>query len=72
MKINLTVELPNELAQAFMQTLRDFDVKHDPEHLGIIKLSTLLAGELTAEEATTMLLGITPTPKYLSVKRMDS
>jgi len=41
-------------------------------NLAIIKLYTLLAGEMTAEEATTMLLGITPTPKHLSVKRMDS
>ena len=63
MKINLTVELPSELAQEFMQVLRDFDTKHDPEHQGIVKFSALLEGEMTAEEATAMLQGITPTPE---------
>ena len=72
MKINLTVELPDRLAQTFLQVLRDFDMKNDPQHLGVVKFSTLLESEMTSDEAVALLQGITPMPEYLTQKKFDS
>ena len=36
MKIALGITLPTELAGEFLQHIRDFDTKHDPEHKGIV------------------------------------
>lgn len=36
--IRLEVGLPNELLQAFLQAIRDFDMHHDPERKSLIHL----------------------------------
>ncbi len=38
MKISLTIEFPDALAEEFVQLIRNFDVKHDPRHEDIVKL----------------------------------
>ena len=39
MKISLTIDLPDELAQDFLQLIRVFDRKHDPNHEGKVKIT---------------------------------
>lgn len=34
MQIYIRATLPDDLVQEFMQTLRDFDMRHDPQHEG--------------------------------------
>lgn len=37
--IRLEIALPDELLQAFLQHLRDFDTRHDTEHKGLVHLA---------------------------------
>jgi hypothetical protein len=49
-KIRLEVSLPDELLQAFLQHLRDFDTLHDPERKQLVHLAIgIEAPDLAAE-----------------------
>jgi hypothetical protein len=39
MKISVTIELPDDLTQEFIQMIRVFDMKHDPNHEGRVKVA---------------------------------
>ena len=49
MKITLSVTLPDDLAQEFLQAIRDFDTKYDPNHEDKIIVQMLGVGNQTAE-----------------------
>lgn len=72
MKIHLSVELPEELHYVFLQSLRDFDSQHDPNHEGIIKITTLSTGQFTAEEFVSNVRGIRPSLPVTMKKEFDS
>ena len=36
-KINVSVDLPDGLLRDFLQAIRDFDAKHDPNHAGSVQ-----------------------------------
>lgn len=71
MKITLSVELPDELAPEFLQTIRDFDMKYDPEHSNKVIFKMLAKSDLSVEEMEKILGGITPKPQHmLTIKRI--
>lgn len=39
MEISVTINLPDELVQEFLQSIRVFDMKHDPNHEGKVKIT---------------------------------
>ena len=71
MKIVMQVELPDELAHAFLQTVRNFDLRHDPRHEGTIKIQQLLECDWPAEQMQAMLQTVMPTAKMFT-KKCDS
>lgn len=73
MKINCTVTIPDELYREFLQHMRDFDMKHDPNHEGRIQCFFLAdCDSMTAEEALAAMQGISPAPKHVSRIKLDS
>ena len=69
MRITLSVELPEDLHQAFLQHLRDFDTKHDPDHKGIVTIFALSTGhKMSAEEFVRQARDITP-PLPVAMKK---
>lgn len=67
MKISLTIEFPDELAQEFMQLVRTFDAKHDPRHQGAVKVTMLNQSDLTIEKMTAVLESLDPPPDFMQV-----
>jgi hypothetical protein len=61
MKISLTIELPDDLAQDFLQSIRIFDMKHDPNHKGKIKVAWFgQSDEMPLEKLTAIMESIDP------------
>jgi hypothetical protein len=72
MKIHFTADLPDELAQEFLQHLRDFDMKHDPNHENKIKMYIFPEGKCpTAEDAVKLMMSMNPPPQFVSVRKAD-
>ena len=72
MKITLSVEMPDGLLQEFMQTIRNFDTKYDPEHEDKIVVHMLTQSGHTLEELKTVLSGVHPQMKETKVIKLDS
>lgn len=72
MKIHFSAELPDGLAQEFLQHLRDFDIRHDPHHENKVRLYIFPEGKCpTAEDAIKLLMSMTPAPQFIAVKKVD-
>jgi hypothetical protein len=71
-KVTLQIELPDELAQEWMQYVRNFDTKHDPNHEGKVKLQMLCDSDWPAERMQAMLQAVSPSPRFNYSKEFDS
>jgi hypothetical protein len=54
-----------------MQHIRDFDMKHDPNHEGRVQFESLIDSDWPAEKMAAMLNSVAPRPKYVEGKRTD-
>ena len=71
MKISLMIEFPDELAQEFMQMIRTFDAKHDPNHEGIVKISWLGESEMPVEKIKILMEAVDPPFDFLRVYKKN-
>lgn len=65
------VTLPDELLQPLMQAIRDFDMKHDPDHEGKVHFESLTDSEWPVERMAEVMNAVTPRPAYMYVKKFD-
>lgn len=72
MKITLSVTLPDDLAPEFLQTIRDFDTKHDPNHENKIIILMLTEGHRTAEQMAAVLNALRPRMEHMHTFKLDS
>jgi hypothetical protein len=70
-KVVVRVTLPDELLQAFFQAIRDFDMKHDPNHEGKVQFEALTEADWPAEKMAEVLNAVSPAPEYTYVKKLD-
>jgi hypothetical protein len=66
-KVTLSIELPDALALDFMQAIRDFDMKHDPNHEGLVKVQALSESDLPLIEMQKIFQSMEPPPGYSAV-----
>lgn len=71
MKIHFEIELPDELGPTFLQYMRDFDTRHDPQHEGKVKMAMTTESHHSVEEMKAILDGIRPRPEFLQEFRLD-
>ena len=71
MRILLEVQIPDDLGMEFMQVLRDFDMKHDPNHEDKVQVRMLMHSEQTMDEVNAMFDRITPVPQFRQILRLD-
>jgi hypothetical protein len=71
MKIVFRVTLPDELLQPFMQTIRDFDVRHDPDHEGKVHFESLIESDWPVDRMAGVLSAISPRPAHMYVCQGD-
>ena len=67
MKISLTIEFPDALAEEFVQLIRNFDVKHDPRHEDIVKLCWVMEGNVGIKRMQEVLGSIDPPAAFTQV-----
>lgn len=61
MTVNVVIDLPDELLQEFVQHMRDFDTKHDPNHEDIVRLSIgVIGSEMTAARVEQAMRNVQP------------
>ena len=66
MKISLTIEFPDDLAQDFMQSIRIFDMKHDPNHEGKVKIAWFgKSDDMSFEELKAIMESVDPPFAFL-------
>jgi hypothetical protein len=70
-KVVFRVTVPDELLQDLMQTIRDFDMKHDPNHEGKVHFEALTEANWPAEKMAAILNAVSPPPKHTYVKKLD-
>jgi hypothetical protein len=58
--LRLEITLPDELLQAFLQHLRNFDTEHDPERRGTIHLAIGIESKLPAATIQNIFRSIRP------------
>ena len=71
-KVVFRVTLPDELVQSLVQAIRDWDMKHDPNHEGKVHTETLLETDWPMEQAQAMFSLISPPMAINVVKKFDS
>ena len=71
MKVYLRVDLPDELLGEFMQAIRDFDVKHDPNHEGRVHFESLAESDWPLEKMAKIFKAITPQPAFFYTVKLD-
>jgi hypothetical protein len=59
-KVLVSVEMPEALVQKFLQWVRDFDTKHDPNHEDKIKIAMLVQADKSVDEMLTTFNSISP------------
>jgi hypothetical protein len=72
MKIAVSVTMPDDLVGEFLQLLRDFDVKHDPNHEGKVVLQMLAEGNQTAEQMAAVFDAIRPSMEFKHAIKFDN
>lgn len=72
MKITLSITLPDDLAQKFMQHIRDFDTKYDPHHEDKVLIQMLGVGDQTAEQMEEFFGTIRPRLELMHTFKADS
>jgi len=70
--MSLKVTIPDDLAKEFLQMIRDFDTKHDPNHEDKVTLQVFAEGGLTVEEMSEILDSMTPKMEHKCVVRADA
>jgi len=70
-RIYFQVELPDALAGEFLQVLRSFDAKHDPQHRDIIRMQIISETDWPIEKAKQMFEALTPPFEHMVVKKSD-
>jgi hypothetical protein len=65
------VTLPDELLQPFMQMVRDFDMKHDPDHEGKVHFEILTDSNWPAEKMVEVMNAISPRPAHMYFEKFD-
>lgn len=63
------VTVPDELLQPLMQAIRDFDMKHDPEHEGKVNFEALTEGDWPVEKMAEVMAAVAPAPAYTYVEK---
>jgi len=63
--------MPDELLLQFIQVIRDFDMKHDPDHTDKIKFEMLTDSDWPADKMTAVLQAVQPQPKFLFVRKFE-
>jgi hypothetical protein len=69
-KVVLRTTLHDDLFQSFMQVIRDFDMKHDPNREGKVHFELLGESDWPAEKMAEVLRSVTPTPKHFVAKKL--
>lgn len=60
-KVTMELIMPDELLQAFLQHMRDFDTRHDPEHKDLVKMAIgVEAPDLPAATLETIFRNVRP------------
>jgi len=73
MKISLTIELPDDLAQDFLQSIRIFDMKHDPNHEGKIKVAWFgKSDDMPFEKLTAIMESVDPPFEFMKTFKNGS
>ena len=72
MKITLSVSMPDHLTQEFLQLIRDFDIKHDPNHEDKIIVQMLGVGNQTAEQMEAVFGALRPRMEHMHTFKLDS
>jgi len=70
-KIVFAATLPNELLQSFLQTIRDFDMEHDPNHEGKVQIEMLTESDWPVDKMAEVLSSFTPKPQFMYVEKFD-
>lgn len=65
----MEVRIPDELTAEFLQVMRDFDMKYDPEHEDKVQVRMLSQSELSVDKVNAIFDTITPTPHFRTVLR---
>jgi hypothetical protein len=68
-KVVFRVTVPDELFQPLMQAIRDFDMKHDPNHEGKVHFESLTESDWPVERMAKVLKAVEPTPQHFVVKK---
>ena len=73
MKISLTIERPDDLAQDFLQSIRIFDMKHDPNHEGKIKVVWFgKSDDITVEKMKAIMESVNPPFEFIKTFKNGS
>ena len=72
MKITLSVTLPDDLAQEFLQAIREFDTKYDPNHENKIVVQMLAESKQTAEQMEAVFGALRPRMEHMHAFKLDS
>ena len=59
-RVTFEIVLPNELLQAWLQHVRNFDLMHDPERLGKVHLNIGIQSDLDAATVQQIFASIRP------------
>ncbi len=71
-KLVFRVTLPDELVQSLLQALRDWDMKHDPNHEGKVQTEQLLEADWPVERMEAMFASINPPMAFKATMKFDS
>lgn len=64
-KVVFRVTVPDELLGALFQAIRDFDIKHDPDHEGKVQFESLVDSDWPAKRMAEVMSAIAPPPAFM-------
>lgn len=71
-RIYFRVEMPEALLAEFMQSIRDFDLKHDPHHEDKVRFESVAETDWPQQKLVEMFRALKPSPSFLGVKKFGS